>query len=295
MVKRAFVFLAAASLACACGGGSSSSSTPTTPTAVTPPAPTVTGLSISSTTDAIRTGFFTNLTAQSSLSNGTSQTVTPTWSSSSAAIATVAANGDVMGIANGIVSITATYQGVSSSKSLRVTSNFGGAWSGSYRISKCDQSQAFAGWCAGLGGVGTVLPLSLNLTQGGAQRDVVTGTLSLGTIIGNTAGNVTGDGRLILGGTFTNNQSGTVFAITIGGWDTRLSDATGMTGGWSQSITANGFSGNAYQENTLISITHTSVGSSVQHEGEREPVIMRADGAYSLPWPEFFRLMRSSQ
>jgi len=228
------------------------------------------------------------------MSDGSAQSVTATWASSNPDVASVASNGDVTALVNGTTTITATYQGRTASKTVRAVSNFGGTWSGTYRIAKCDQSAAFAGWCTGIGGVGAVLPLALSLSQGGTSRDQITGTISLGSITGNTSGNVTGDGRLNIGGTFTNAISGTVFVVTIGGWDTRLSGASGMSGGWSQNVRANGFSGNAYQENTLVSMTHTSAGNAATREGAPEPVVMPVQGDYALPWTVFFDRMRVS-
>jgi hypothetical protein len=282
------LMMVSAVTAVACGGGESS------PTAPTSSAPTVTGLSVTGL-DAIRTNFYANFTAQSTMSDGSTQTVTPSWASSSPDVAAVAANGDVSGISNGAATITATYQGRSASRSVRIVSNFGGNWSGSYRITKCDQSAAFAGWCVGIGGVGAVLPVALALTQGGAGRDQVAGTISLGSITGNTSGNVTQDGRLILGGTFTNAISGTVFVVTIGGWDTRLSGASGMAGAWSQSIRANGFSGNAYQENDIAAMTHTSQGATVMREGDPDQGVTPVAGDYALPWTVFFNRMRTGR
>jgi len=288
MTAKRMLMVVAAVIAAGCGGGDS------TPTAPTPTAPAVTGLSVTGL-DAIRTNFYANFTAQSTMSDGSTQTVQPSWTSSNPDVASIAANGDVSGISNGAATITATYQGRSASRSVRIVSNFGGTWSGSYRITKCDQSAAFAGWCVGIGGVGAVLPVALSLTQGGAGRDQITGTIALGTITGNSSGNVTHDGRLILGGTFTNAISGTVFVVTIGGWDTRLSGASGMAGGWSQSIRANGFPGNAYQENTIASLTHTSQGTGARQEGEPEQIVTPVAGDYALPWTVFFNQMRTGR
>jgi hypothetical protein len=280
------LLIALIALAAACGGSDS------TPTAPTQPALTVTGLTVSGL-DAIRTGFFATFTAQATMSDGSTQTVTPTWSSSNPDVASVASNGDVTALVNGSSTITATYQGRTGSKTVRAVSNFGGTWSGTYRISKCDQAAAFAGWCAGIGGVGAVLPLALSLSQAGTSRDQISGTIALGSITGNTSGNVTGDGRLNIGGTFTNAINGTVFVVTIGGWDTRLSGASGMSGGWAQSIRANGFSGSAYQENTLVSMTHTSAGNAAaQREGVPAPGVIPVQSDYALPWPVFFDRMR---
>ena len=285
MTAKQALIVVAAVVAVGCGGGDS------TPTSPTPATPTVTGLTVTGL-DTIRTNFFANFTAQSTMSDGSTQTVTPAWSSTNPEVASVAANGDVSGISNGTATITATYQGRSASRPVRIVANFGGNWTGSYRITKCDQSAAFAGWCVGIGGVGATLPVSLALTQGGAGRDQITGAIALGSITGNTSGNVTQDGRLILGGTFTNAISGTVFVVTIGGWDTRLSGGNGMAGAWSQSIRANGFSGNAYQENAIETMTQTSQGSSALREGIADPGVAPVLGDYTLPWTVFFDRMR---
>ncbi len=277
-------------LACS-GDGESNPTSPTSPSA--PATPTVTSLTITGL-DAIRSGFFTTYTAQATLSNGTTATATASWSTDNSGVATVATNGDVTGVANGTATVIANYQGQSASKVIRIVSNFGGTWTGTYRIVKCDQAANFAGWCAGIGGVGAILPVALNLSQSGNSRDQITGTVSLGSITGNTSGNVTGDGRLILGGTFTNSISGTVFVVTIGGWDTRLAGSNGMAGGWAQSISANGFAGNAYQENQLVSMTQTSRGNStmVREGGGETNAVQPVSGNYAMPLSQFFASMR---
>ncbi len=293
MTKRLVVCLCAA-LAVSCGGKKDSPTAPT-PTPTAPAPPTVSGLSISGL-DAIRSDFFTNFTAQATLSDGTTQAVTPTWSSANQSIATVASNGDVSGISNGIATINAAHQGRTASRTIRIVSNFGGSWTGNYRISKCDQDRTFAGWCGGLGGVGAVLPVGLSLSQGGNGRDQITGTLALGSIVGNTQGNVTGDGRLVIGGTFTTNAGGVVFVVTVGGWDSKLSGSTGMTGRWSQSIAANGFPGNAYQENDFLTIVHNTPQRTAQRDtGDTASgsVIATAPGVYHLTLQQFLLRMRS--
>lgn len=239
------------------------SSSPTAPTA--PAAPTVTSVTINGL-DAIRSGFFSNFTATANMSNGTTQAATgATWASDDTSVATVAANGDVAGIANGNATIAATFNGVRGSKPVRIVSNYGGDWSGTYRVAKCDESGNFQtlGWCAGIGGIGAVLPMAMSLSQTGTGRDQISGVLVLGSIGGNVTGNVTSDGHLNLGGSFAVNVGPSVAVVTIGGWDTRLSNTTGMTGGWANTLQATGLTGNAYQENTIVSLTHLTAGASV--------------------------------
>src|SRR6185436_2006288 len=160
-----------------CGGGSSSPTSPTAPATPTVTSVTVTGL------DAIRSGFFSNFVATANMSNGTTQAATTaTWASDDPSIATVAGNGDVAGIANGSATISATVNGVRGSKPVRIVSNYGGDWSGTYRVTTCDDSGSFRqlGWCSSIGGTGAVLQMSMSLSQFGSGRDQIAGTLTLG-------------------------------------------------------------------------------------------------------------------
>jgi len=238
----------------ACGDDSSNNNGAPTPTTTT-----VSGLSITGL-DAVRTGFFWNYTATATLSNGTTQTVTPTWTSSNSAIASVDAAGRLDGNTHGSVNLSASYQGRTAAKNVNVVQNYGGNWTGTYRMNKCDQAGVFAQvkWCQELGGVGATLPFSLALSQSGNSRDVIDGIFSLGGLAGNVSGNVTGDGRLVIGGTYSVTTEGITFNITIGGWNTRASPGDSMTGGWAQSLTATGASGNSYQENQIVAANHTS-------------------------------------
>src|SRR6266851_7035549 len=86
-------------LASACGGS--------TPNPTAPPTPTLTGLTISGP-DAIIIGFVSNYMVTAALSNGTSQAVTPTWTSDNSSVATIAPNGDLTGVSNGTTNIIAT-------------------------------------------------------------------------------------------------------------------------------------------------------------------------------------------
>ncbi len=237
----------------ACGDDSNNNNGAPTPTTTT------TGLSITGQ-DAIRTGFFANYTATATLSNGTTQTVTPSWTSSNPGIASVDATGRLNGNAHGSVNLSASYQGSTASKNVNVVQNYGGTWTGTYRMNKCDQAGVFAQvhWCQELGGVGATLPFSLALSQGGNSRDVIDGILALGSFAGNVSGSVSGDGRLVIGGTYSVTDEGITFNITIGGWDTRASPGDSMTGGWAQSLSATGAPGNAYQENQIVAANHTS-------------------------------------
>ena len=188
--------------------------------------------------------------------------MTPTWSSNDPTIAAVDGNGRLSGQTHGVVTLTATHQGVTTTKVVPVVANYGGQWSGRFVMRSCDQSGVFTAiaYCQNLGGVGAVGPIALSLTQGGNDRAQLSGTISFGgSLTGNVTGNVTGDGRMVIGANFNVISSGVTFMFRVGGWDSRLSGASGMTGRWADNLTAVNVPGNAYTENELQNMTRTSV------------------------------------
>ena len=239
--------------------------------APSPLAPTINTLTISGA-DAVRTGFVANYTATAQLSNGTTQSVTPVWSSSSPLVGSVDGSGRLDGLAHGSINLSASYQGLSASKQVNVVHNYGGNWTGTYEIRACDQSGAFAsiGWCE-TGVVGEVLPFSLALAQDGNGRfDRITGTLLFGDLAGNISGNVTGDGRLVIGGAYSVSvEDGLTFTIQVGGWDTRPAAGDSMSGGWALNFTAVGAVGNAYEEHRIFAVTHTSQQANISAAPDR--------------------------
>lgn len=248
------VILLAGAVAAGCG------SSPAAPS--TPPPPTLTSLVINAPFTSFPTGFYVNYTATATMSSGTTTDVTSsaTWASSNSGIASVDNTGKLSAYARGTTTLTATYQGRTASQTITIVDYFGGKWSGTYVMQTCDQSGVFVtvGWCRGLGGSGSVLPISLDLTQSGDGASSISGTASLGSLAGNISGNVTGDGRLIIGGTYTVTSNGYAFQITFGGWDTHLISPTQMVGGWANSMTAPGAPGNAYTQNQIASLSQTS-------------------------------------
>ena len=260
---RMFPLYALPIIAAACGGDSSPSA-PTPVTQTAPAAPTVSAPRIDGP-DAVRTGFTSDYTATATFSNGTTQAVTPAWSSSDPTVAAVDGNGRVSGLAHGGITLTATHQGASATKVVPVVANYGGQWSGRFVMRACDQSGVFAAiaYCQNLGGVGATGPISLSLTQSGNDRAQLSGTISFGGgLMGNATGNVTADGRMVIGANFNVISSGVTFTFRVGGWESRLSGASGMTGRWADNLTAVNVPGNAYTENELQTMTRTSVAEA---------------------------------
>ena len=237
-----------------------------------PAGQTVTGLVISGV-DAVLTGLSTTYTAAVTLSDGTTRTVTPVWTSSDPGVGSVDSTGRFDGRAHGATNLTASYTGRTASKTVQVVNKYGGTWVGQYVIKACDESGYFqrAG-CESSGRVGQVLPITLELAQTGSTRSEIRGTLVLnrfpylsrvvGAIEQEVTGVVTEDGRLILGGSSTIQSWDDTYTFQVGGWDTNVSGPGVMAGHWTQTLGVLGYAGKAFQENELVTMTQTANGAA---------------------------------
>jgi len=121
---------------------------------------------------------------------------------------------------------------------------FAGAWSGTYTVTDCQGGgSAQAVICSPPSGTrpggafpaGTILPITMNLTQVG---NGVSGTLALGIVTGEVTGVVDAKGLLTLRGT----PAGGPFSAEIVHWSTRVIGTT-MDGVASYRVTVTGASG----------------------------------------------------
>ncbi len=87
---------------------------------VTAAGATVTGLSVSASATSVVVGGMATVMATASYSDGTSGAVTPAWSSSNTAVATVSSSGAVTAVAAGTTTITGTFAGQASSVGITV-------------------------------------------------------------------------------------------------------------------------------------------------------------------------------
>jgi hypothetical protein len=235
-----------------CGGGG------TTPVTPTPPAPpTANSITITSGVDALRAGFFADYTVTANMSDRTTQLVTTqsVWSTSNSAIATVDARGRVTALSHGTISLNATYQGLTVSRSVYIVHNYGGHWDGTFVVRACDQSGIFVSsrYCENLGR--EPLNFALELTQGGANADQITGLMSLRNLIGPVTGSVTPDGRLVLNGPYVATTSGVNIRVDIPSWLTSPVGSLGMSGFFVYSLTVVGSDGTATQTNEIVTAT----------------------------------------
>jgi Bacterial Ig-like domain (group 2) len=265
-------FLTIAALVIACGDKPN----PVAPNS--PAAPAAASLDISGA-EYVLTGSTTAYTATATLSDGSTRTVTPSWSSSAVNVATIDNAGRLDGRAHGSTTLTAAHDGRSASKTVQVVNNYGGSWSGRYVTRACKDSGIFTDgifggssadvpWCQARISIGSARFLAFTLFQTGRNYGEIRATFSpdhdwgSGTI----SGIVTADGRLNLEGTLKvldwyGNPS---FDLQLSGWDTNLDGFSGMTGRWAENLTIVGKPerGSAYEEVELVTMSRSAAASA---------------------------------
>jgi hypothetical protein len=238
------------------------------------PAPAVSNLTISGA-DAVLTGVSSIYTATAGLSDGTTQAVTPTWTSSNPDVATVNSSGRLDGRAHGSITLTASHEGRSTSTTVHVISNYGGSWTGRYVIRACEDSGIYTDGVFGgvyedvpycqvpFNRVGVEQSVTLTLSQTGHNLSEISGSFfpENAGYVGGLKGVVTPDGRLTLAGTFSLlnwDLDAVVGTLQVAGWDTNLGPAGAMTGRWTETETVIARPGKAYQERELLTMTRTT-------------------------------------
>src|SRR6185436_17772975 len=107
----------------------------------TPTQPSVTSVTVSSSSDLLFMGAFEIFTATTNLGPATGAS----WSSDASSIATAdSSSGRITGVGTGRATISVDVKGVRGTKLIRVLPNFGGSWSGSYAINDCQSTLNFA-------------------------------------------------------------------------------------------------------------------------------------------------------
>lgn len=202
----------------ACGGHN--------PAAPGDAAPAATGLAIAGAAE-ILSSVQTSYTASATFSDGTRRMVTPDWTTSNPAIATVDGDGHVEGRSEGSFVLTASYAGRDVSTTVQVINNYGGRWAGQYRVTSCEATGDLKnrGWCRAASTPGIYL-IAVDIVQDTSNpREVVVKNLDF-------QGSVADDGRLSLSGVthFVDSDEVTPIGIRESRWDVSLSAADGMAG-----------------------------------------------------------------
>jgi hypothetical protein len=233
-----------------CGAGSAAPGTPSTPP------PTANSIAITSGDDALRIGFFSDFTVTATMSDRTTQIVTPqaALSTSDPSVATIDANGRVTALKHGTVAINASYQGRSASRTIASVHDYAGTWNGTFAVRSCSESGVFiaARYC--LNASNQALPLALELTQSGPRVDRIAGLISLRGLAGPISGEVTADGGLSLSGSYVAAGGGSSFRIELQTWSTTPVGNTSMSGSFAYNSSVVGSEGVATQTNEILTI-----------------------------------------
>jgi hypothetical protein len=234
MRRAVLVVLAIASVfAAACGNSS-----PAEPTKA------VSSLSMSPGTDWLKVKGTEKFSVTAQYSTGAAEPVTPTWASDNAGVATVDASGTVTGIGSGQATITATYQGKSVTRTLRIIPDYAGRWTGNWVVNSCTVQGLPASWCDPIRN--GAFPATLDIRQ---SKDVVSADWTFQETSGTHPGTIAPNGTLTLTGSTL--QNGVTIEITS--WQTITTDNRTMTGAFS--LTWRPPSGSAQTGITLQSFT----------------------------------------
>lgn len=232
-------------------------------------------LAILPATDFLKLRASEALTAVATMTNGTTETVTATWSSDNAGVASVDAAGRVTGAGSGQAAISAVYSGLTAVRPVRVVPDYHGRWSGDHSVANCvaDGDWLKAGFCQEMLNQGPLFSLGLVLTQ---NRDAVTGTIDVG---GDTPGAIEGpirmNGDLAVGGTFVATVDGVSLEVTVSDWETRTSDNQRMTGRFRMTFRAVGLagSGGADAELRVFNKTGSAIGAPQGNAASRRSAL----------------------
>jgi hypothetical protein len=185
------------------------------------PSKTVSALSMSPGTDWLKISGTEKFTVTAQYSTGVLETVTPAWTSDATSVATVDASGTATGVAPGQATITATYQGKSVTRGIRVIPDYGGRWAGNWTVTSCTVQGIPPSWCDPI--QRSSFPATLDIAQ---SKDVVSGTWTFQEATGTHPGTIAMDGTLTLTGSTLQNG----VSIEIASWQTKTTDNRTMAG-----------------------------------------------------------------
>lgn len=257
LLTRLLVLPGLLAFATGCGGKS--------PVEPTQPGASVSSLIITGA-DSVLTGTSSNYSVSATLSDGSTRTILPVWTSSDPGVATVNSMGSVDGKSHGSATLTATYEGRNASKTVRVITNYSGTWAGRYVVKTCsdtgDLTDHDGGWCrSGPGRVGAVLGITLTFAHNSANPSEIMATLP--GYLGTFTGTVRADGGLNISGLVNwpdfDYPDIALATIQVDQWESTLDGSGRMMGRWSSLYTAlGGRKGTARSDNELVTMVRSN-------------------------------------
>lgn len=176
---------------------------------------------ITPTVDVILVGDAVQLSATS-----TSLALTPTsWDATPSTVGGIDSSGVLVGRANGIVNVTATIAGRSSTMQVRVAPRFAGNWSGTYTITDCSRDGAFeiVNLCSAVRG--TSSPISWSASQ---TKLSVSNAFSVGAapVSGSAQGTVADAGTLVWAGSRVESSGVGDIAVSMKSSDSAIAGSS---------------------------------------------------------------------
>ena len=219
------------------------------------PSPTLSGIAITTGSDMVRINANESWTLTATFSDGSTQVVQGTWSSSTPAVATVDSSGRVRGVASGQTTVAADYQNQRATRQLRIVPDYHGRWEGGMTITGCSDSGDFAGACEAFPN-GDVFVFVFTANQ---TRDTITGTTDFGdNQPGPVSGTIQTSGHLVVTGAYVITVDGLPLELTMAEWQTTTADNLVMTGQISLRISVPGLQGFVMPAGTLTAVTKRS-------------------------------------
>jgi hypothetical protein len=246
-------------LVAAIAAGCNEKANPAAPSPPTTTSPMIASLVINGG-DALLTGSSGTYTATATLSDGTSRSVTPTWSTGNSDVATVDNAGRLDGRAHGTTTLAAAHEGVGATRSVQVVNDYRGTWVGRFVVNGCD---AAPGVCTGYEFDMFDFPIQLEVLQTGNDLSEIRATFLLPGFLqirANLTGRLSSGGRLNLAGSseVEERRGGPWATFHVGAWDTTLSGHDGMRGRWAQRLSTLQPQSNMVMENELVTMARTS-------------------------------------
>ncbi len=184
---------------------------------------TVTGITID-VPGFVLIGASVPVTDSASFSDGTTTASGISLTVDNSAVATLTGAGELTGIHAGQVTVTATLEGHSTTKTVRIVPDYRGNWTGDLVLSDCRATGSLTCDEASIGGAVTLTVLQ-NATQ---TNDAVTGTVNLGDVTVSATGTIAVDGTLTMTGSQATADPHTTGSLA--NWRTSLTDAGLMAG-----------------------------------------------------------------
>jgi hypothetical protein len=188
----------------------------------------VLSLAITPATDLLNLYDSEQFLTTATYSDGTTQTVTATWTLDRPGVSTITTGGQLNATGPGEVVLTASFGGSTATRSVRVVPKYGGVWDGGYRVVGCTETLDWRRVVCDNEDSETLWSLPIEFMQ---ERTGVRGSVTPYVEIPvDVSGSIATDGQLSLEGAGQTTIDGEIFDVRIVDWTSRSANNVTMTG-----------------------------------------------------------------